>query len=57
MIPLVCPHCLTVVIVDQPPPLGAPPLKCPCLDRPPFCSAVALMRLRLPEGYELVLKA
>lgn len=53
MTPLICPLCRTVSIVDTPPKIGEP-LICPCVHRPPFTSGVALARLQLPEGYELV---
>jgi hypothetical protein len=52
VIPLVCPRCWSVAVVDTPPKLGEP-IMCPCLDRRPISSPVALVRLRLPEGYEL----
>jgi len=53
MTPLVCPRCWTVAIVDAPPKLGEPPHTCPCLDRPPITKPIALVRLRLPDDYEL----
>lgn len=54
MIPLICPRCFIVTVVDAPA-LGEP-RNCPCLDRPPYTNPVAMMRLRLPDGYELTRK-
>ena len=48
-IPLVCPHCYTVAIA----PAVGEPVMCPCLDRPPYTKPVTMMRLRLPQGYEI----
>lgn len=52
MNPLICPLCWTVAVLDAPPKIGEPHL-CPCMDRKPFTAPVAMVRLVIPQGYEL----
>jgi hypothetical protein len=55
MIAIICQHCMRVAIFDEPAKPGEVRY-CPCLDHPPITSPVAYMRLRLPEGFEIVRK-
>ena len=53
MRPVLCPMCWTVKMVETPP---GEPVLCSCLDNPPLTRPIACVRLRLPEGYEVVRK-